>query len=637
MKTIRNVFFTTIMTIGLSTASHASWSWHTGWGGSACDTQKEHYESHHDKCNFKGSKGSHDRWSNWFGNKGSHDKCDHKGAKGSHDRWSNWCGNKGSHDKCDHKGSKGSKGSKCHSQLKGKIRGIVFEDTNNNGKYDRCSDKTLQNVIVNITDAEGTVHQVVTDGKGVFYANKLATGEAVVDINESTLPAGAYIVVGNEPDTVEVVSYGRTSINYYGYALGDPTGNVYGQVFEDVDGNGMLDNGETGVAGISVTLVDANGETHSTVTDSEGKYTFDNIVEGLATVTVDPTSLPDNAELTVGENPNDITIKANEENNAGIDGYTITLPIGSLHGSIINDLNNNGQIDNGESGIEGIAIIVTDVNGDEHTVYTDVNGNYTVDNLPVGMATVAIDRSTLPDNAELTIGEDPNSVEVIAGKNVDAGTDGYVIQTTTGDLHGTLFEDTNYNGVRDANEIGQAGISVIITDAEGNTHIVTTDDNGNYSLTDLPEGTTTIDVNDSTLPENTGLTVGEDPNTIEITMGTSVDAGTDGYSVTALHGTVFSDDNNNGIQDNGETGAENIHIIVTDSNGNTYDIYTDNVGNYSLSNIPSGDTSIEIDTTSLPSGKTITSGSNPTYITIAPYQNTDVGSTGYSDSGSSPK
>ena len=615
MRTLRNVFFTTIMALGLSSTAQANWSWHTGWNsGSHCtssDTNNNHHgRSWGDWCNNKGSKGSHGSWGNWGGHKGSHNKC-----------W-NWC---------DGKGSKGShdKGSHCHTYKWGKVLGLVFEDTNNNGTFDRCIDKRLKDVTVTITDADGTIYHLTTNCRGIFYARNLATGEAVIDINESTLPSGSSIVIGTDPDTVNINSCGIPTWHYYGYGLPAPTGNMSGLIFEDTNGNGVWDNSETGVSGISITLIDANGDSHTTQTDNEGKYTFSNIVVGTATITIDENTLPANAELTVGENPSEITIKADGDSTSDIDGYTITMPTGALTGSVINDLNHNGQIDNGESGIAGITVIITDADGEEHSVITDANGNYSIGDLPVGTATVTIDRTTLPQNAVLTIGEDPNSVEVVAGRTVDAGIDGYEIQSTTGNIYGMIFEDSNYNGQKDANESGITGIDVIITDSEGNTHIVTTDTNGNYSLTDLPEGSATIEVNETTLPENAGLTIGENPNTVEISTDTSIDAGIDGYAITALHGTIFSDDNGNGIQDNGEVGVENIHIIITDANGNDYDVYTDNVGNYMLKDIPSGQTHVEVDTDSLPDGTVLTSGTNPKEIDLPAYKNTNIGDYGY--------
>jgi hypothetical protein len=51
-----------------------------------------------------------------------------------------------------------------------------------------------------------------------------------------------------------------------------------------------------------------------------------------------------------------------------------------------------------------------------------------------------------------------------------------------GILTGIVFVDTNDNQVQDVDELGIAGVSVIITDSTGTTQTVTTSDIGEYSV-----------------------------------------------------------------------------------------------------------------------------------------------------------
>lgn len=66
-------------------------------------------------------------------------------------------------------------------------------------------------------------------------------------------------------------------------------------VWNDVNGNGIQDAGEPGIAGFPVTLtgtdVDGNPITASTTTDAAGNYLFANLPSGTYTVTFDPTGL----------------------------------------------------------------------------------------------------------------------------------------------------------------------------------------------------------------------------------------------------------------------------------------------------------------------------------------------------------
>ncbi len=67
-----------------------------------------------------------------------------------------------------------------------------------------------------------------------------------------------------------------------------PLANVGNFVWNDINGNGIQDNGEMGVAKIPVSLVDANGTVvATTTTDANGKYLFENVEAGTYTVKFD--------------------------------------------------------------------------------------------------------------------------------------------------------------------------------------------------------------------------------------------------------------------------------------------------------------------------------------------------------------
>jgi uncharacterized repeat protein (TIGR01451 family) len=56
-----------------------------------------------------------------------------------------------------------------------------------------------------------------------------------------------------------------------------PSGSITGTVYQDSNANGVQDNGEPGIAGVTLKDTDSNGSTLTAVTDSNGKYTFSNL------------------------------------------------------------------------------------------------------------------------------------------------------------------------------------------------------------------------------------------------------------------------------------------------------------------------------------------------------------------------
>ena len=83
-------------------------------------------------------------------------------------------------------------------------------------------------------------------------------------------------------------------------------GSITGTVFDDMNQNGMMDEGEMGLAGLEVGLVDAEGKSIGATTDADGKYLFNGLPEGKYFVDLDETTLPAGGtglNQTVGTDP----------------------------------------------------------------------------------------------------------------------------------------------------------------------------------------------------------------------------------------------------------------------------------------------------------------------------------------------
>ncbi|MGT2747254.1 SdrD B-like domain-containing protein, partial [Streptococcus penaeicida] len=160
------------------------------------------------------------------------------------------------------------------------------------------------------------------------------------------------------------------------------------------------------------------------------------------------------------------------------------------------DTNHNGVQDAGEPGIPGVTVTLTNPDGSTVTTTTDTNGHYDFPGLPDGDYTVTFTPPagyvpTTPNAGDDTLDSDGTVVKVTVSGNDNPTIDsGFVKDTHT--IGDTVWEDTNHDGVQDAGEPGIPGVTVTITNPDGSTQTTTTDSNGHYEFTDLPDGDYTI-------------------------------------------------------------------------------------------------------------------------------------------------
>ncbi|MEB8434566.1 Ig-like domain-containing protein, partial [Cocleimonas sp. KMM 6892] len=373
----------------------------------------------------------------------------------------------------------------------------------------------------------------------------------------------------------------------------------------DSDSDGIIDPA-------TVDLDPATPGIQSTLTNADGTYTAD----ASGNVTFTP-----NASLTGNPTPISYTVNDNDGNTSNEATLTVTYgttQTGTVNGIVYEDTNGNGTQDSGEFGISGVNVLITDSEGNTQTLTTDTSGNYST-SVVSGSTTINIQENTLPGGSTQTEGTDP-TVVIVPVNDVASDIDGYQPADNSGEIIGIVYADTNSNGMQDANEPGIAGVQVIVTDSEGNTQTVTTDSDGTYGAT-VPAGATTIDVVDSSLPSGSVQTEGTDTTTVTVPAnGTATDR--DGFNtpiVTPLFGTVqgvvYLDANNNGQQDNGETGITNVRVTITDSSGAITTVITNSNGLYSQSVI-AGSTTIDISDSDINSSLTRSQGSDPTVVNV---------------------
>ena len=124
----------------------------------------------------------------------------------------------------------------------------------------------LIGISVDVDDLSGGSHNAVTDaaGDGTFIG--LPVGDATATY---ATPVAMALTTADGVEVVAIVVDTQAATPSVGYQA-VPTGDVEGRVFEDVDGNGVEDESDTGLVGVAATVTDASGDDHDVVTDGSG-------------------------------------------------------------------------------------------------------------------------------------------------------------------------------------------------------------------------------------------------------------------------------------------------------------------------------------------------------------------------------
>ena len=284
----------------------------------------------------------------------------------------------------------------------GSVGDRVWLDSDGDGVQD-SGEAGINNVTVQIINSAGkAIASAITAGDGNYTFNGLPAGTYTVSIVTSTLPAGVGatydldgIATANKATFTLAAGADRTDVDF-GYrgnlSIGD-------RVWNDANGNGAQDSGETGYSGVTVQLLSGSTVIASTTTNSSGNYTFGNLTTGTYTVKVTPPAgTTQTYDLDGLSSANQATVNLTASRTDVDFGYRTvgTLSIGNR---LWKDANANGLQDSGEAGLNGVTVQLLNSSGTViATTTTSSDGNYTFSSLVAGTYTVKIVTSTLPAN-----------------------------------------------------------------------------------------------------------------------------------------------------------------------------------------------------------------------------------------------
>ncbi|MGH9443399.1 MAG: MSCRAMM family protein [Thermoanaerobaculia bacterium] len=305
--------------------------------------------------------------------------------------------------------------------LPGSISGTKFNDANGNGLLDP-GEAGVGGVTIQLLSAAGSsaiLATTVTDGSGNFsFANltpeNYALGEVLPDGYRQTAPGGGGVVfVTVAPgQNVQDVLFGNQLIPQFGA--------ISGMKFNDLNGNGVQDANEPGLAGVTIVLTAVTGAHVTTTTDAGGNFSFQNVTPGGYTLSE---VVPAGYQQTAPPPPGTMTVTVTAGNTVsnvlfGNQLLPVTVPKGSITGFVYYDFNKNTVQDPTELGLPDVTMNLFDLSNHlVATTTTDANGLFTFSNVPAGDYTVS---PVPPENFFQTVppNKAPINVHIDAGQQV---------------------------------------------------------------------------------------------------------------------------------------------------------------------------------------------------------------------------
>lgn len=529
-----------------------------------------------------------------------------------------------------------------HTVRPATLSGRIWEDTNDDGllTFDEVG---LSGVEIVLHDAgETPIRTVQTDDEGVFTFDGLTPGRYRLAITLPEQMIFARSVSGTERivagvDLPEGVSEWYTLAS--GQKLDDLAagaimpGSIEGITWEDIDGDGILGDGEPRLAGVGIVLMQGDETLHDIATDAEGMYRFVRLRAGDYTLRI---TLPEGCMFTsqvqvetegIGSRIPKSTQRAAEyplelrrsrlDNQVHIGAQRAA----SLEAHIWFDTDASG-VNPGSVGYAGLDVALYALNGTSETFVaqqaTDASGNVRFEHVRPGSYLL---RYTLPEekgwgftagvarsaestgtSAEITLANGANEKATQVGV------------TKLGRISGVLFEDANYDGLRGEQESGITG-QVALLGADGTVLQETqTRSGGAYAFDNIPSGRYAVRF---TLPDAYAFTAvrtdapsynSDVPETLETASQTEllflpmgeellIDAGA--YRRASIAGMAWQDVQNNGLYAQANPPLAGIEVTLLRGEEAIATHETDEQGAYRFADLAPGEYTIEV---ALPEG-----------------------------------
>lgn len=519
-----------------------------------------------------------------------------------------------------------------------------------------------------------TLNLVAPGADGLF-----GTGDDVVSATATAASDGTYLFVGVSPGAyrVDVTDLGSVLAGYF-LTVGpqsstDPTTSInlasgdvdvsrdFGYrnpslftvsdvVWDDENGDGVRDPGEAGIGSVTVSMRDSSGNLVGTAfTAADGTFSFVGLANGAHTIEITDTGgvLVSRGPTTPAATAGQLAVTVAGANVSGTSfGYESLGTIGEL---VWSDADGDGVRDASEPGIPGVtlSLVVAGLDGafgtaDDSvvsTATTAADGTYRFTSLGKAYYQVRVtDTGAVLTGYTQTGDPDPvfdgkGDVPLQTGATNLLMNFGYRNQSLA-DVSGSVFDDTDADGVQDGTETGLASVTLDFVAAGADGIFGTIDDvllasttsgaSGDYAFVDVPAGSYQVVVTDTGGVLN-GYTLTSGLDAMAVTVAgtdvTGVDFGyVHGVGTASIGHRVWLDANRDGVINPSEDGIGNVTLGLYTPGadgilGNGDDVLlatttTDTAGYYRFDALPAGEYYVDLDGTTLPAGLATTVGSS---------------------------
>ncbi len=288
--------------------------------------------------------------------------------------------------------------------------------------------------------------------------------------------------ISGERDLVEAELIVGANVLFDTGVRWDPQGMIHGMVFKDLNGNGILDQGEEGVPNIEVFLSDEQ----RMKTKENGMFDFGKVRGKLFKTTMDLQTVP-SGYINTTPFTQDVSIRQGKVTEV----YFGIIARSGVRGIVFNDINGNTFLDGEDKGLANVAIQLDK----DRKAITDLEGRYYFDNVQPGSHEVALVLDSLPLNyiPKVNIKQ---TVDIAEGR---IHTRYFPVQATR-QISGKVFLDKNTNGILDQDEKGLERVMVAI-----GPNLIVTDAQGSFIFKNLPAGKHVIELPIKGIPQEYAL------------------------------------------------------------------------------------------------------------------------------------